>query len=114
MPLPKSTSPQQSTQYDALHIPNLHLRSRSLKVVIEFGTSYSSVPKSMQKAHAIDTLLEFYGHSTDVLETQAVLKGLLDKKAQEYWQNSAKLYSVGKSVQMLEIQDNTSESLFVP
>ena len=43
-------------------------------------------------------MVEVYGHSKDVQETSGVLKDLLDKKAQEFWQSSAKLASVGKSV----------------
>ena len=48
-------------------------------------------------------MIEVYGHSNDVHESQLVLKGMLDKKAQEFWNNSGKLYNVGKSVQMLQI-----------
>jgi len=55
-----------------------------------------------------------YGYSQDVQESSTALKDLLDKKAKEFWQNSAKLYNVGKSVQMLQIVNDPTESLFVP
>jgi len=58
--------------------------------------------------------VEVYGHSQDVLESSSYLKDLLDKKAQQFWQNSGKLYNVGKSVQMLQIVNDPTESLFVP
>jgi hypothetical protein len=62
----------------------------------------------------LDSLIELYGHSVDVNVTQNTLKDLLDKKAQEYWQGNAKLYNLGKSIQMLQIINDSSESLLVP
>ena len=64
-----------------LHIPNLSLQGRRFKFVLEFGSSYSSIPKSAHKGTSIDSLLELYGQSNDVHVTQATLKGMLDKKA---------------------------------
>ena len=52
----------------------------------------------MPKPQTFDSIVEVYGHSQDVLESSGTLKDLLDKKAQQFWQNSAKLYNVGKSV----------------
>lgn len=68
----------------------------------------------MPKPQTFDSIIEVYGHSKDVLESSGTLKDLLDKKAQQFWQNSAKLYNVGKSVQMLQIVNDPTESLFIP
>jgi hypothetical protein len=59
-------------------------------------------------------MIEIYGHSLDAQDTPASLKALLDKKAQSYWQRSGKLHSVGKSIQMLMVDCDPSETLFVP
>jgi hypothetical protein len=67
-------------------------------MVVQFGISFSSIQKQTPRPSSFDSMVEVYGHSKDVQETSGVLKDLLDKKAQEFWQSSAKLASVGKSV----------------
>lgn len=74
------------------------------------------MPKgSSPKIYHVESLVEFYGHSSDPNESQSALRALLDKKAQEYWlRSNTKLYSFGKSIKMLHIQQDACESLLVP
>ena len=113
-----STAPtkQNSQNTDYLHIPNLAIHSHKLKLVIEYGCSYSTMPKGASpKIYQVESLVEFYGHSSDPNESQSALRALLDKKAQEYWlRSNTKLYSFGKSIKMLHVYQDAGESLLVP
>jgi hypothetical protein len=94
-----------------LEIPHLSILEQKIKVVIEYGCSYSSIPKVGLKRSQIDSLIECYGYSQDPSDTPATLKAAIDKKAQEYWANKCKLYSLGKSLPMLSISYGQGESL---
>ena len=53
-----------SQNTDYLHVPNLALHSQKIKLVIEYGCSYSTMPKgSAPKIYQVESLVEFYGHS---------------------------------------------------
>jgi hypothetical protein len=62
-----------------------------MKIIIEFGISNSSMPKVNPKIKPPDSLVEIYGQPTDLNISSAKLKEMLDKKAQEYWMEDAKL-----------------------
>lgn len=85
---------------DCLHLNNINYTGNSLKLMIEFGLSNSSLPKG-SKNKPPDSMIEVYGLCSDLSITQAKMKEEIDKKAQEFWQNGAKLVKIGKAMQML-------------
>eukprot|EP00347_Sterkiella_histriomuscorum_P017580 403348792 len=98
---------------DCLHISNLNFSGLGLKVLIEFGLSNSSLPKG-SKNKPPDSMIEVYGSCSDLAINQAKIKKEIDEKAREFWQRSAKLIKVGKSMQMLQIANSVEEFLIVP
>lgn len=46
---------------DALHLPYINYKGTFMKIVVEFGTSNSSMPRGANKVKAPETLIEIYG-----------------------------------------------------
>jgi hypothetical protein len=72
------------------------------------------MPRANIKTKPPETLLEVYGNSPDSEATPALFKDQIDQKAKEFWNQGAKLFNLGKSVHMLQIFNNASESILVP
>lgn len=65
---------------DALHITGIEYKGKSLKLIIEFGYSNSSLPKSV-KTKPPDSIIEVYGSYPDMALNQNRIKDMIDKKA---------------------------------
>ena len=91
----------------------MNLTGKSLTFIIEFGASNSAIPKS-SKPKPPDSMIELYGSCSDLRVSQTKIKEEIDKKAQEFWQQGAKLVKVGKALQMLQITKSPDEYLIVP
>jgi len=108
---PSGSQHHPMTNTDFLELSQLSICEKNVKVVIEYGCSFSSIPKTAYHKGPLDSIIECYGYSLDPQDTPGILKTLLDKKAQEYWMGKCKLYSLGKSLPMLSVQTPQGESL---
>ena len=88
---------------DGMHLTNLNYRGKTLRVIVEFGVSNSSMPRGSTKQKPPESLIEVYGQATDLAMSVPRMKELMDKQAQAFWVSKATLFSVGRSIPMLQI-----------